>query len=703
MNTIVQPVTSHFNHYFALIKGSKKPEMAGWQNSPAADDHPSHYGIALQITELVLDFDPKYYPPDPISAGKLKLEAEVIQEWKLPRSRTVKTPSGGRHLYYTIPEGKKIRFEQPHYGAMINFLTKGRYVAGPGSVTAEGIYELEDDTPVAALPEAFYNWLQKASADARKDAAIDAIEKDDDRAVLKYENWLKVAAPVAVSGDGGDGTTLHVAMYGRDLGLTLETTSHLMWEHYNRRCEPRWFESELDRKVQNAYRYAKGKQGRLSPVRLVDQDRLLQEAAPVETPAVKEMKALRYHHLATEYVLDDKFRPVKNLVVNARLFLGSDPHFKDLFWWDSFRHTLKLKKQAWWRDDKSDEMSREDFLQIYDWINGAAGGKEPYRCELSTIKDAIILKAHESAKHPLQDWLSSIKWDGTARLENLLIDTCSSPDKRWAQIAVRKFLIGCVQRAYEPGSKMDYVLVLQGGQGLRKGMWIDKLGEPWARCGALDPGDKDLDHKMLGTWIMELPEIDQAHIKRDKAKIKDFITRKSDFYRQPYAPAPKDVPRTACFIGTLNPTEMGWLDDETGNRRYWPVRVGDVDLERLAATKDQVFAEAVQYYRQGEKPFFTEAADKQLAAQAQLENSISAPWAILLRGKLAETYSLDGQQAYDLLGLHAREINSTARQKIGRALKELQFTFDRDSNLWTRQLQVLDNDCTTQGKTNGNT
>jgi predicted P-loop ATPase len=681
MTAIAQAIASFFNHHFPLIPGSKKPLIPNWQHSPASENHTTHHGIALQPLELVLDFDCKYYPADPMGPGKLKLEAEIIKEWGLPGTRVVKTPSGGRHLYYSISEGKPIAFEQPFYGAMINFLTKGRYVAGAGSVTSEGVYELECDQPIAQLPEAFYNWLQKVPDKLSERAAVDAIEVDDGRALIQYESYLKVKAPPANSGEGGDHTTLVVAMVGRDFGLTMETTQKLMWEHYNRRCDPPWFESELDRKVQNAYRYAKGKQGSRSPVRLVDKDPLLQAAAPVESKAVKEMKALRFHHLASDYVLNDKHALVPNNITNARLTLAVDEHFKDFFWWDSFRNCVKLNQQAWWRDDKSNEVSAQDLLHVWDWMVGSA----KYPCELGTVKHAVILRSQQETRHPLQAYLNGLKWDGIPRLETLLIDTCDSPDGVWSGRAIRKFLIGCVARAYEPGCKMDYILVLQGNQGIRKGMWIDKLGEPWARCGALDPGDKDLDHKMLGTWIMELPEIDQGHINRDKSKIKDFITRTVDFYRKPYAPAPTDVKRTACFIGTLNPKELGWLEDETGHRRYWPVTVRECDPDRLAAIKDQVFAEAVHYHKQGELPYFTDPADIAMALKAQLSNCLTSDWSEILSVLLADRNEVNTMQCYALLGVSAKEIGGSTRKKLYQALRELKFTYESDKSAWTRQ------------------
>ena len=119
---------------------------------------------------------------------------------------------------------------------------------------------------------------------------------------------------------------------------------------------------------------------------------------------------------------------------------------------------------------------------------------------------------------------------------------------------------------------------------------------PWFTDDIADLGSKDAAMQLQGTWLVEIAELD-AMARNDQSKIKAFISRKTDRFRPPYGSRVIEVPRACVFWGTTNST--GYLKDETGARRYWPIKTGKLDIEGLRRDRDQLWAEADHLHSQG--------------------------------------------------------------------------------------------------------
>lgn len=205
---------------------------------------------------------------------------------------------------------------------------------------------------------------------------------------------------------------------------------------------------------------------------------------------------------------------------------------------------------------------------------------------------------HHSRKHrynPVRDYLETLVWDGKQRLRSLLRDYCNAEGNAdYIDSVSQKFFIGAVARALDPGCKLDTVLVLAGAQGTRKTTFVQTLSKGWYTTANSRVDDKDMRIQTTESWLVEMSEL--ATVSRQSIEqLRGFITAQKDRIRIPYATYHEDFPRRCAFIGTTNDSQP--LIDEEGNRRWWVVSCGRIDAVRLAEDADQLWAEAVHYFR----------------------------------------------------------------------------------------------------------
>jgi predicted P-loop ATPase len=168
------------------------------------------------------------------------------------------------------------------------------------------------------------------------------------------------------------------------------------------------------------------------------------------------------------------------------------------------------------------------------------------------------------------------------------------------------------------------MLILEGPQGAKKSTALKVLaGEDWFTDELAEIGSKDAAQQMRGVWIIEIAELD-AIGRAEVSRIKSFLTRTNDRYRPPYERYVIDVPRQCVFAGSVNPDT--YLRDETGNRRFWPIRCGRIDLEALRRDRDQLWAEAVALHASGAIWWIEDPELKRLADAEQEERYQSDAW-----------------------------------------------------------------------------
>ena len=242
-----------------------------------------------------------------------------------------------------------------------------------------------------------------------------------------------------------------------------------------------------------------------------------------------------------------------------------------------------------------------------------------------TVHAAVDVRGRECKFHPVRDHLEILKWDGTARVENWLVRYLGAPETPYIQAVGRMFLISMVARVFDPGCKADYMQVLEGPQATLKSTTCRILGGAHFSDSLPDVmAGKDVSQHLRGKWLIEVSEMD-AMSRAETTLLKAFITRQVEQYRPPYGRQLVSVKRSCVFGGTIN--SAAYLRDDTGARRFWPVRCGaTLRLDSLKRDRDQLWAETIVRYQKGE-PWWLDAPDLTKAAAEEQEERYSAdPW-----------------------------------------------------------------------------
>lgn len=228
--------------------------------------------------------------------------------------------------------------------------------------------------------------------------------------------------------------------------------------------------------------------------------------------------------------------------------------------------------------------------------------------------------------HPVREWILSHSWDGRDRVAELL-DTITSDDPLAKQL-IRRWLYQCVA-ALEVGSdfRPSGVLVFQGPQGVGKTSWVRSLApvdRRWIAIGmGLDPSRRDDVQTLTRYWIAELGELDATFRRADVAALKAFVDRDCDTYRSAYARREEEIPRRTVLFGSVN--RRDFLADDTGNRRWWTVRVTDCDF-RHGIDPGQLWAQ-VWHERQSGAAYRLTPDELEALALANTESEVIDPLA----------------------------------------------------------------------------
>jgi len=233
----------------------------------------------------------------------------------------------------------------------------------------------------------------------------------------------------------------------------------------------------------------------------------------------------------------------------------------------------------------------------------ASQDEHRFRPTKEFFRDMLLDHARHTSFDPVLDWIDSVQWDGQPRLVIWLTRACGVPCDPYHQAIGKNVIGGIVKRARHPGAKHDETMILIGGQGNGKSTLTKILAlEPeWHSDSVTFEGrPQDIVPQLFGKLVVELSELEGVH-RRDVGYIKRFLSTQTDNFTAKYEAFASDHARRCIFIGTCNLENP--LVDDTGNRRFYPVRIPDdkgIDLDWLRANIAQLIAEAAHLEAAGE-------------------------------------------------------------------------------------------------------
>jgi hypothetical protein len=319
-------------------------------------------------------------------------------------------------------------------------------------------------------------------------------------------------------------------------------------------------------------------------------------------------------------ILGESGKP-KVLLSNALVMLRQTPEWDGCVAYNEFNLTVVIKRLPPWSNsgpvgrawNDNDDRLTACWLQRHDVLVNSRIAAE-----------AAQAIAQENPFHPVKNYLKTLTWDQTERIDTWLCTYLGVEDSPYTRAIASRWLISGVARIYQPGCQADAVLLLEGPQGILKSSALRTLaGDEWFSDCVSELGSKDSRLELYGNWIIEIPECDR--IKRgDLERVKAFLSTRSDKFRPPYGRHSATFPRSCIFAGSSNDETP--FTDPTGNRRFWPVRCVRIELDRLRKDRDQIWAEALVRYRAG-APWWLETRElNEAATQAQNQRYLPGIW-----------------------------------------------------------------------------
>ncbi|WP_394850950.1 virulence-associated E family protein [Pendulispora brunnea] len=360
-------------------------------------------------------------------------------------------------------------------------------------------------------------------------------------------------------------------------------------------------------------------------------------------------------------LLQDSAGNIKNTFANICKILRGASGFVGRLSYDEMRVSPMLDGRA---------IKDADIAAIREQVEARWG----FSPSTENVMQAVLLVSSEHSFHPVQDYLAGLEWDGELRIVRVASHILGIEQPSFlVQRMIRCWFLSAVARARNPGCKVDTCLVLVGDQGEKKSTFFSVLGGQWFSDSYADITTKDGILQVHAAWIYEWAEVDKVTTRRSASDVKAFLSVAKDLLRPPYGRGVLIQPRSSVIVGTTN---KSFLDDETGSRRFWPIRIGvRIDREKLEAWRDQLWAEACVGYLGGE-PWWLSDDEEGEREQAADEHRVEDPWEepVRMYVKKCELEAIPITSANLLayaVGLDTAHHTPDAMKRVGKCMRTL--------------------------------
>jgi len=341
---------------------------------------------------------------------------------------------------------------------------------------------------------------------------------------------------------------------------------------------------------------------------------------------------------------------------NAMLVIGGLDELKESIWYDEFHKTVFYEEPGKparpWRD--SDDVNLCMLMQ---------GKLQLRKMTKNIVNDAVISFAEAHPRNEPRDWMDKLEWDKIVRIDNFFPTAMLTPDSDYSRAVSRNFWLSMIARIYNPGCKVDNMVVLEGKQGNYKSTSLEIIGGKWYAKISASLDSKDFVQALNGKMLMEMDELDKFD-RADNTTVKRILSTASDRYRPSYGRNTQDYPRTCIFAASTNETDYN--RDPTGARRLWPIQTVKCDRDYIKANRDQLFAEAVARFKAGE----TWHEVPESAAQHQAERQDSDVWEdLILHHLTGKPYVSVSDILYYVLQINPGDQNKSHQMRVSNILK----------------------------------